>query len=216
MAIRGAIAYEVEDEEVFTITYPKPGGHTLTASPLWTTTSFPESDFLTVSELISEDVGLVPTDAIMGRTAAAAFIQNARVLSLLDNRRVDFGFMELQNQFRDDGAIYMGFYGGMRCWRYGRAINVNGVATRLIRDDYVEFVTASPAAPLIGMRSKRISSKASAFPRAGCRRIPAFASFWRTLGPCLCPAGPAAWSVSRLRNAKSIMPPGCTGGPFPT
>lgn len=146
MAIRGAIAYEVEDEEVFTITYPKPAGHTLTASPLWTTTSYPESDFQTVSELISESVGLVPTDAIMGRNAAAAFIKNARVLNLLDNRRVDFGFMELQNQFRDDGAIFMGFFGGMRCWRYGRAINVNGVATRLIRDDYVEFVTATPAA----------------------------------------------------------------------
>lgn len=146
MAIRGTISYEVEDGEVFTITYPKPAGNTFTVSPLWTTTSFPEADFQTAGELISDEVGLVPTDAIFGRTAADAFIKNARVSSLLDNRRTDFGFMELQNQFRDDGALYMGFYGGVRCWRYGRSINVSGSAVRLIRDNYVEFVCATPAA----------------------------------------------------------------------
>jgi len=146
MAIRGTIAYEVEDGEVFTITFPKPAGHTVTVSPLWTTTSNPEADFQTASELISDSVGLVPTDAIMGRNAAAAFVKNARVMNLLDNRRIDFGFLELQNQFRDDGALYLGMFNGIRCWRYGRALSVNGVSTRLIRDDYVEFVCATPSA----------------------------------------------------------------------
>lgn len=146
MALRGAIAYEVEDQEVFTITFPKPVAHTVTVSPLWSTTSNPEMDFLTAQELISEEVGLVPTDAIMGRNAAAAFIKNARVFNLLDNRRIDFGAMELQNQFRDDGALFLGVYAGIRCWRYGRALDVNGTSTRLIRDDYVEFVCATPAA----------------------------------------------------------------------
>jgi hypothetical protein len=146
MAIRGTVSYEVEDGEVFTITYPKPAGNSVTVSPLWSTTSYPESDFQTAAELISDGVGLIPTDAIMGRNAAAAFIKNARVLSLLDNRRVDYGALQLQEQFRDDGALYMGMLQGIRCWRYGRALSVNGTATRLIRDDYVEFVCATPAA----------------------------------------------------------------------
>jgi hypothetical protein len=145
MAIRGTVSYEVEDGEVFTITFPKPSGHTLTVSPLWSTTSYPEADFLTAQELISE-YGLVPTDAIFGRNASAAFIKNARVASLLDNRRVDFGFLELQNPFREDGAIYMGTFSGIRCWRYGRALTLNGESVRMIRDDYVEFVCATPGA----------------------------------------------------------------------
>jgi len=145
-AITGTISYSVNDQENFEITYPKPVAHTATVSPLWSATSNPEEDFLSAKRLIADEVGLSPTHAIFGRTAAAEFVKNARVTTLLDNRRIEVGQVVYTSQFSDQGVIYLGIFSGIPCFEYSRAINLDGSSVTLIDDDYVHFVCATPAA----------------------------------------------------------------------
>jgi hypothetical protein len=146
LAMRGVITYSVEDEEYFTLTFDKPAGNTFTESPLWSTTSYPEETFRTVKRLINSAVGLVPTDCIMSQTAASAFMKNARVLTLLDNRRAKAGSVDYTRDYSEQGAIYLGNFCGIDCWEYARTISLNGTDTALVRAGYAEFVCATPAA----------------------------------------------------------------------
>jgi hypothetical protein len=146
MAIRGTVTYSVNDQENFTITFPKPSAHTFTASPLWSTTSNPEEDVLTAARLIADDTGLTPTHAICGLNAAKYFRKNARVETILDNRRIMSGEKVYTGAVNEQGAIFMGTWCGLEWWEYSRSVNLDGTSTKLVRDDYVEIVTATPAA----------------------------------------------------------------------
>lgn len=146
MAIRGTITYSVDDEEVFTITYPKPAGHELTVGDLWSGTSNPEEDFLAAKRLIADETGLIPTHCVMGQSAATEFMKNARVSTLLDTRNYNAGVVTIESQFREDGALFLGIFAGIPCWEYSRTIDVNGTSTSLIRTDRAEFLCATPAA----------------------------------------------------------------------
>ncbi|MFG0317081.1 MAG: major capsid protein [Planctomycetota bacterium JB042] len=147
-AITGTVSYEVDEEEAYTITFPKPSGNTVILTKFWDQ-SAPEieQDFMTAKKIISEEVGLSPTDCVMSETAATEFLQASEVRSLLDNRNVAAGAISFNEQFRDDGAIFLGFFGGLRCWMYPRTVTMSdGSTAKMIRDKYVEFLTASPAA----------------------------------------------------------------------
>ena len=149
-AIQGAIAYQVAPEANFTITFAKPAGHTVVTAILWDdadpTLPRPEDDFLTAKELIHNEHGLGVTDAVMGGDAARSFVKVAKVQDLLDKINISAGGLDLNQQFRDSGAIFLGFFSGVRCWMYSRTVLVNGVATALIRANYCEFLAAGPAA----------------------------------------------------------------------
>lgn len=150
MAIRGTITYEVEDEEVYTITYPKPAGHTVTVSPYWddnvSPASSPMTDFRTVKRLISEEVGLNPTHCIMGQLAADAFMRNEEVKTYLDTRNYRVGNLTMEEMYNDSGVIYLGRFCGIPCFEYPRTVELNGTAVNLIRTNYAEFVSASSGA----------------------------------------------------------------------
>ena len=149
-AIQGTITYSVEDGEVFQITYPKSSSHTITVSPYWdengTPQGDPETDFRTVKRLMSEDVGLTPTIALFGQEASDAFMSNTVVRTLLDTRNYEAGRLTIESQYNDAGAIYLGRFAGIPCWEYSRQVEVDGVATDMIRSNYVEFINTSPAA----------------------------------------------------------------------
>lgn len=153
LAIRGTIIYLTDDEEVFQITYPKPSGNNVTLSTFWDdadpTLPDPQIDFLTAKRLFSDEVGLGITDAIMGQEAAVEFIKLAKRQGFLDHIGVDAGNMTLVQDFTEDGVIYLGRVGGIRCWEYSRTVSVGGVDTALVRSKYVEFVTTSPAAEMV-------------------------------------------------------------------
>ncbi len=151
LALRGQISYSVEDEEVFTVTYPKPAGNNVTLTTFWDdpdpTEPDLEIDFYTAKEQISDEVGLVPTDVILGSEAVIAFLTVMKAQDNLMNKlNVDQGRITLQEQFSEDGAIYLGVFCGIRVWAYPREVSVNGVSTPLIRAKYAEFVCATPAA----------------------------------------------------------------------
>lgn len=149
-SLTGVIAYSVSPQANFTITYPKPGGHNLTLSTFWDdadpTLPEPEIDFLTAKRLLSGEHGLSLTHAIMGQEASVAFLRVAKRQGLLDLRNVSAGQVTFNEQFSDDGAIFLGMFGGVACWEYSRSVSVNGTPTALIRAKYVEFVAASSAA----------------------------------------------------------------------
>lgn len=147
LAIRGQISYVAADESNFTITIPKPAGHTYAVGDPWTSaTSDPAADVLDVKELVSEEVGLGVTHAICGSEAARAFLANEQVRKDLDNRRLQSGSLTLQEQFQDTGAIFLGRWCDIDWWYYPRKVKVGGVDVDLIRPKYVEFMSITPAA----------------------------------------------------------------------
>jgi hypothetical protein len=154
-ALRGAISYSSEDQASFTITFPRSSDHdyALAAADRWTaSTASPRKDFLDAAELINDAVSLTCTDVVLGTEAADAFIADAHgeLGTLLDYRRLDTGMVDLTQQFAESGALYLGtFVHGIRVWRYGRTVDVNGVATSLIRPKYAEFVARTPAAEML-------------------------------------------------------------------
>lgn len=147
MALRGAISWESEGD-AWTITFPRSSSHSyaLSGTDVWTdAASKPHEDFLDAKSLINDATGLNPTDVIMSRTAYDAFRNNANVKDKLDNRRMAYG--QIGTSPVRNGAIYGGVFEDVRVWCYTRSLKeVTGSSTALIRDKYVEFVTADPAA----------------------------------------------------------------------
>lgn len=156
MALTGVISYVAQDESAFTITMPRAAANTvvLTGADLWTapTTSSPRENLAQAAQIGNDATGLNFTDAIMGSAAADAFLSHPELLTLLTGgaSRMTTGTIDLTAQFLESGALFMGQYtNGMRLWRYGRQVNVNGVATSLIRPEYVEFIARTPAAEFV-------------------------------------------------------------------
>lgn len=148
--LRGQITYQVTEQENYRITVPRPSGNNVAAAIGWDDPdpSLPtiEQDFYTAKKIISDEVGLIPTDVILGETAAAAFQNVLKNQKLLDMLHFRAGEVTLQNQFRPDGALLLGEFCGIPVWTYPRQVVVNGTAQPLIRADYAEFVCADPAA----------------------------------------------------------------------
>ncbi len=151
MALQGAISYEVADQEVFSITFPRSSDNNVTPTIFWdaadpTTVNLPEY-FYTAKKLLADSEGLGVTDAIFGSEAAAAFRKLAATgkIPTLDIRNISAGQVTFLEQFRDDGVLYMGNYNGVNLWEYSRTADLNGTPTSLIRPKYVEFISTSPA-----------------------------------------------------------------------
>lgn len=154
-AIRGAISYEVDGEEAFSITFPRTAGHTVTLSTFWDTGSPAtiESDFRTGMGLINDSTGLNPTHVILGSEATDSFLADSTAQALLDNRRIVVGNLDLQAKFTQSGALRLGNFRGIEVWSYTRATQIPAEAGLgslssydLVRPKYAEFVTADPAA----------------------------------------------------------------------
>jgi hypothetical protein len=152
MALQDTVTYSDADNETFSIQYPRPAGHDITAAVLWDaateSTRQLEADFRLAKKLISDDVGLQPTDVILGEEAATEFLDTIKVLGhvLLNANNVNVGAINFAANFQDSGGMYLGDFCGLRVWYYPRTVSVLGSSTPLIRDKYAEFVTASPAA----------------------------------------------------------------------
>lgn len=151
LALRGTITYSVSPTEVFQVTYPKPPGNNVTLSTFWDdadpTLPDPEENFHTAKKLLSDEVGLGVTDAIMGEEAAQYFrFIVKRQGNLGQGPKLDTGRITFSEQFDQDGVIFLGTFCGIRCWEYSRSVDVDGSATPLVRSKYVEFVAATPAA----------------------------------------------------------------------
>lgn len=151
LALRGTITYSVDDQEVFTITFPKPSGNNVTLSTFWNDATPANvklaADFRTAKKLISDEVGLGVTDVILGSEAATAFLNVMEANYKTATGAIwNPGKAAVAEQYTEDGVLYLGNFAGVDVWEYSRTMSVNGVATDLIRPKYAEFITRSPAA----------------------------------------------------------------------
>jgi len=147
-ALVGTIAYSVAGNDVFTITFPKPAGNTITLSTFWddSDATLPnlEDNFRTAKKVMADEVGIAPTDAIMGASAASNFLRCLKASKLnLTTGLFVAGQITLEQQFSDKGALFMGRFAGLNVWEYSRTVNFEGNSTDMIRSKYVEFVSTS-------------------------------------------------------------------------
>lgn len=152
MALNGALAYTNEADGVsFSLDFGKSSSNTvvLGGTDVWTNAaSTPSNDVMDALERQADELGLTPTDVIMGTEAAAAFLANAKIRSDLDNRRiVNNGTINLGEKFSDQGVLFLGNIYGLNWWRYGRSINVPGQgSTALVSPKMAHFITRSSEA----------------------------------------------------------------------
>jgi len=153
MALQGEIAYSVADNEVFTITFPKPATNNITPAVYWdaadSTTVRVLANINAVKKVLSDEVGLVPTDALCGATAAAALRELAEKGALkwtISNfGQINAGSVDFNTMYSEQGVIFIGTFAGVNFWEYSRAADLNGVSTAMIRTKYIEFVSRSTA-----------------------------------------------------------------------
>jgi hypothetical protein len=151
--LQGVISYEVADQEVFQITFPRSVSSSITLSIFWDnadpTLPRPLADLHAVKRVMSDNVGLQPTDCILGQEAADALLELAESGNL-DAFKTDSGVrsgtITFLTQFDADGAIFLGEMGGIRFWEYSRTVTHNGSSVSLIRPKYAEFIVANSAA----------------------------------------------------------------------
>lgn len=153
-ALTGTIAYEIADEEVFTITFPRPAATQITLSTFWDdatpSNTRPLQDIHSAKRVLADEAGLGITDAICGTEAVDALMElvetgNIKMLGT-DGASVRAGDFTFAEQFTDDGVIFLGTIAGVRFWEYSRqATHPDGTTADMIRPKYVEFVSRSPA-----------------------------------------------------------------------
>lgn len=153
-ALRGTVSYQAADQAVFQISFNRDSqcDITLTSAEAWDATDPSgvrvHSNIMTVKRVMSDLVGLNPTDAICGRNASDALMELAEsgnLKAIKTDSNVRAGTMTFVEQFTEDGVIFLGELSGVRFWEYSRTVSHQGSATSMIRSDYVEFVSTSEA-----------------------------------------------------------------------
>ena len=152
-ALQGIVSYSVADQEVFTINYSLPGANQVTLAVFWDdpidTAPTPQEDFQAIKRIVAQGpANLGITDCYLSASAATALLGTIRKqkLMLLTGLGIDAGILTVNNEFSQDGAIFLGTFAGVRCWEYSRTVNINGVATALIPSGYAIFLANVPAA----------------------------------------------------------------------
>lgn len=148
-SLQGAISYTGFGQESFTVTIPRAAGHTIVLSGTdeWShASSNPYQTIMEANQIVNDAEGMQITDIVMSPEAADAYSNNAKVLSLADNRRVNANGLDLTQRFREDGALYLGQnYMGIDLWRYDRSVEMpDGSSAKMIRPGYVEMIANTP------------------------------------------------------------------------
>jgi hypothetical protein len=120
------LSYSVAEKANWRVRVPRDTGATITLSGTaeWNdavgTSRNVVADFHNVKRFFSKKINGTARVAIMDAKAADAFMKLSEVRDLLDKRNVDAGALKLQEQFNDQGAIYLGKFCGVDCWEYSR------------------------------------------------------------------------------------------------
>lgn len=146
----GQIAYAVNDGSVFQLTVPRDASLVIDPGA----GNYFESagvDPLTIVHGVKRAMdtldGFVPTDAILGSAAASAFLANAEVkktITYFNNQGI--GRVTYEENYREDGVMYLGRYLGIDWWEYSRKVLIAGVSTDLISPKYGHFVAKTAGA----------------------------------------------------------------------
>lgn len=151
--LQGSVAYEVADQEVFQIDYPRSSDNNITLTHFWDEI-YPDAptilaDIRSAQRVVNEAGLPALTDAILGQEASEALsllVEKGLIPSIKTDSGVRAGSMTLVENFRDDGVLFLGELGGIRFWEYSRSAEfVDGTQVSMIRPKYAEFVSRSTA-----------------------------------------------------------------------
>jgi hypothetical protein len=140
------ISYQVDEGANFTVSTPRPSGSVATAATTWASSTTIKLDFHNAKVQMAK-TGNMPTDVVLGSTAAANFIQNSTVAAVLDIKNISAGALTLITQFSESGAIYLGTFMGVNVWQYtGTYIaDGTGTVTPYVGADLAIFLDTDPA-----------------------------------------------------------------------
>lgn len=147
-ALTGVIEYSSADEAHWQITYGKPSGNTITLTDFWNTSAGePLRDIRVAKQTMHDEVGLNPTDCILGSEATDAFLANDEIRASVDRQSgINAGTLNFLPNVDTSGALFLGTFGSIRFWSYTSSVLKDGVSTPLIRAKYAEFINSTPAA----------------------------------------------------------------------
>lgn len=155
MGLRGSFSYEVADQESITVDFGKPAGNTivLAGDRRWDSTdpTLPElyKDFHAVKRLIASEVGLGKIECVLGQLAADNFMRITANHPLWEPRAVMIGQVDFENEFSEDGVIYLGRFMGIPVYEYSATADQDGTEIPLVRTNYAEFFSSSPSARFV-------------------------------------------------------------------
>lgn len=152
--LQGSLSYEVSDQEVFSIEYPRSSDNNITLTTFWNDATpedvRPLQDVIAVKQVINDDGSPAPTDAILGSEATTAFLELAEsgnIPSIKTDTGVRAGSLTLAENYSDDGVLFLGELGLVRFWSYSRqAEMMDGTMVDMIRPKYAEFVSRNSVA----------------------------------------------------------------------
>lgn len=153
-ALTGKISYSAADDidaEAWEFDYGRDAGHTIAlgAGDRWNeATAEIAGDVREAKRLVADAIGIQLTDAICGKDAADAFLNNADVLAIIERLvNENDGPQILGGEFRPDGAYFMGRIFGINWWEYNRTVkDADGSTVQLVGLKNVFFVSQSPDA----------------------------------------------------------------------
>lgn len=93
-----------------------PGTHIYTVATAWNNSANIFGDMRAIDNLIAKDSGLTPTDVVVGETTLADMIADTKIQALLDNRRINFGDIAMED--KGDGLTYWGILLGKKIWTF--------------------------------------------------------------------------------------------------
>lgn len=120
------LEYQVEDRANFRISIPRSTDMTATlgSNTNWNG-SAPNirNNVHAVKRIFSKHINAPLATCVMGSTAADYFMDNEEIRKHLDTKNVSAGALNLQAQFGENGAIYLGRIYGCDFWEYSREYN---------------------------------------------------------------------------------------------
>lgn len=150
--LNGAISYAVNDGSVFTLTAPRDSSLVINpGSGNYLDDTSPDVDPHPLIHSIKRAMevldGFQPTDVVMGSEAADAFLSNVFVKDTLDKfSNAGLGRVTLEENFREDGVMFLGRLYGLNWWEYSRTVSIAGVSTDLISKKYGHFIANTAGA----------------------------------------------------------------------
>jgi len=153
-ALTGVISYDQDDSieaDAFEFDFARDAANTIVLAgvDLWnTTTGNIAQNTRDAKRLANDAVGVRITDAILGKTAANAFLDNQKVRDILNRRNAEQDTPQiLGGDFDGQGAYFLGRVFGLNWWEYAREVDDQaGVPVNLVADDQAFFVSQDPRA----------------------------------------------------------------------
>lgn len=148
--LRWTIEYEVQDQASWTISFPHASTLDVTPSSgnFWDESGvFPGVLHRQLSRAIHRETQMNPSLLILGQEAADAFEDNPQIKSELDTLNYSVGALQLQNQYSESEARFIGNWRGVQVWEYSRQmVDETGTAVDLIDPKYAHWISTGPRA----------------------------------------------------------------------